>query len=495
MKEANRRKLLQEYEKCGREPVVLLLNHQKVIIPAEYVLSGGGNEEIRRRFLRDYLDGQKQETVRYAEAGVVPEKVVMNGVAYVVPFRLRQKNYKDTEVVDFVLRRAAAKYERAVTLTRKLDKIYPERAYTVEVAGEHVRNMERVYHAYLLRQCRDYAKAAAVRAFELVHSGARLMKGKQSPFKSVKTDMPWRKLAIGSMIVGGGLGISSQFSEGEKSDDKNIRVEEAVETQMPAEEENTISFEEAVVLSEPTKKTVEKRLSASKAKAAVDMKGQKFQRSDAQKDKLFRKFTREIFASEGGYADKTIDQPTNMGIIQPTLNAFVKRYSKEARAHKFPSIVKKLTRAQAELVYRKLYFDQYQIGNYRNESIGMLIYDIYVNHQPETAKLFIEQALKAARKTGVKLKLPLTTSERVAVVNSLASYPKAEAVFYEQMMKERRFHMYKNTTLRVKKGEVSSSRFAAGLRNRANKYNDRYVSTAEQEGKTQLALNLMQKHR
>ena len=41
--------------------------------------------------------------------------------------------------------------------------------------------------------------------------------------------------------------------------------------------------------------------------------------------------------------------------------------------------------------------------------------------------------------------------------------------------------MYKNTTLKVKKGQISESRFAQGLRNRVNKYEKKYVSTQAQE--------------
>ena len=104
-----------------------------------------------------------------------------------------------------------------------------------------------------------------------------------------------------------------------------------------------------------------------------------------------------IFESEGGYADETIDQPTNMGIIQPTLDSYRKRFPKEAARLKFPQKVKELKRSQAMQIYHRLYFDQYKIGDYRNESIGQLVFDIYVNHTPQTAKEFIDQALKAAR--------------------------------------------------------------------------------------------------
>lgn len=62
-------------------------------------------------------------------------------------------------------------------------------------------------------------------------------------------------------------------------------------------------------------------------------------------------------------------------------------------------------------------------------------------------------------------------------------------------MTERRFHMYKQTTLKVKRGEVKESRFAQGLRNRANKYNDRYVATNVQEQGSSARLRLAMNER
>ena len=55
--------------------------------------------------------------------------------------------------------------------------------------------------------------------------------------------------------------------------------------------------------------------------------------------------------------------------------------------------------------------------------------------------------------------------------------------------------MYKQTTLKVKRGEVKESRFAQGLRNRANKYNDRYVATNVQERGSSARLRLAMNER
>lgn len=500
MNSVNREVLLQEYAEANRRPLQMKINNEDVIIPAEYI-QVGSNEEIQKNFLRDYFDEQKKEWNRYKQAGVQPRKIEMNGAVYVVPFKLRDSKRKDTEVVELVLRRAKAKYNKAISLTRKLNRAFPNRKYRVEIAGEHVKNMEAAYNRYLLAKYKQNAKVAAVKAIELVASGARFIAGKNPPFELGEIGRAAKKLAVGSLIVGtAAVGLYGTYRFVKEKQNKKAEMEELAELAAEfgdeavsqadyRQAEKEIKDQKAPVAKKDTKKKDLFKVGPKPAKI------EKFNRSEAEKSRLFKRYMNDIFASEGGYADKTIDQPTNMGIIQSTLDVYRKRYPNEAAKFKFPKTVKSLKKKHAMEVYRKLYFDQYKIGDYRNESIGMLVYDIYVNHTPSTAKQFIDQALKAARKAGAEVDLPQSTNDRVAIINSLAVHPKGEAAFYEQIMKERRFHMYKNTTLKVKKGEIKESRFAAGLRNRANKYNDRYVATGFQEKNNIIQLAMSEKHR
>ena len=163
MNSANRQKLLQEYADQNRRPLQMKINNEAVIIPVEYTLSGSA-EEIQKNFLADYFDQQKDERRKYKEAGIAPRQIEMNGAVYVVPFKLRNVERRDTQIVELVLRRAQAKYNRAVSLTRKLDRIYPERKYTVEVAGEHVKRMQAAYNRYLVGKFKAQGKAALFKA-------------------------------------------------------------------------------------------------------------------------------------------------------------------------------------------------------------------------------------------------------------------------------------------------------------------------------------------
>lgn len=479
MKSQYEDRLLQEYAYYGIKKEAMRLNNEEVIIPAEYVVLGG---DFQKAFLRDYFDLQKKDLERYKAEKLKPQMVEMNGVSYIVPFKWRDKNYKDTRVVEYVLKKAKAKYNRAISLTRKMDMAFPSRKYTVEVASEQVESLQKAYNKYLFDKCVDKSKYAMLKAAEMAVSSVHLMKGRKSDFNLNNLQKQLKYAVIGGVVAGGAALSGYTLSVLNKnSEEKSGGQSEKIEAHNNQKTENTAS---ADLFKEVQRKVAQKKQTA-KENVETEKEVQQTSsniRSEREKTQLFNRFMADIFESEGGYGDeKTIDQPTNMGIIQPTLNAFIKRYPNLAQENHISTDLKKLKRNQAKLIYRKLYFDQYRIGDYKNESIGLLIFDIYVNHEPMTAKKFIDQALKAARKTGMDIKLPTSTAERVDVVNSLAGNPEAETAFYEQMMKERKFHMYKKTN----KG---SSKFGPGLRNRANKFNDRYVASVTQD--KLLAMNM-----
>ena len=476
MNKKNREFLEQEYKQHGKEPLFVKINNEKLIMP--YIYSTEETPEIcKRYFISDYLDLQRKEIEKYKEAGLEPKVIHFNGTGYVVPFRMKDSNRKDTEIVEAVLTHSRRKYNRAVSLTRKLNEAYPDEPMPVNLNNRHVEIMQKRYRDYLWQKYKDQIKTAAIRAAEFAEAGIERL----SPEQKRKLKRSTGKLLVVLAIAGAGLAAANHLSKkakekkeaktelnnpqimNEAEDDIEITADFAKEAEAFYEEEHPAADKDDIKIRQDEK-------------AAVAL-AQNFKRSDAAKNKMFARFMADIFENEGGYADKTIDQPTNMGIIQPTLNTFCQRYPQEAKKLKMPQTVKGLKKGQAQQIYRRLYFDQYQIGNYRNESIALLIYDIYVNHTPTTAKQFIDQGLKAARKNGAKVKLPQSTTERVAEINKLAHHPKAEKAFYDMLMKERRFHMYKKT--RGKAGE--KSRFADGLRNRANKYNNLYVSTVQQE--------------
>lgn len=158
MKRANKNFLLAEYERYRKKPQSVHINNREIIIPCEYTLGGNAPEVVRKNFLYDYFDLQKREADKYKKAGVAPRLIEFGGVHYIVPFNCRRREIPDTKIVENILRRCEAKYNRAVSLTRKLDKAFPQREYTVEIGAEHVSDMQKAYRAFLLKNTKTVPK-------------------------------------------------------------------------------------------------------------------------------------------------------------------------------------------------------------------------------------------------------------------------------------------------------------------------------------------------
>ena len=84
----------------------------------------------------------------------------------------------------------------------------------------------------------------------------------------------------------------------------------------------------------------------------------------------------KTMAEEGGYVDdpKLIDQPTNSGITQPTLD----RYNSDHPDFNFPDKVKDLSPEQAQQIYGEDYYEERCIGDIENERIANAIFDMGV---------------------------------------------------------------------------------------------------------------------
>ncbi len=252
MKSEYKDKLLQEYKDYKIKPVAIKLNNEELIIPAEYVVDKE-KEDAQKSFFRDYFDLQKKELKSYKSAGIKPQTVEMNGVSYIVPFKWRNKEYKDTKVVEYVLKKAKAKYNHAVALTCKLDKAYPKRKYTVEVDADHVENMQKAYNRYILNKCIDKSKYAVLKATEMIVSSVSSMQGEKSAFNITKLQRNLKHVAIGSLIVGGavvgGYGFLFARQNVQQKDSPSSKDKEKVEieqnNQMAETSETMVKFEEA----------------------------------------------------------------------------------------------------------------------------------------------------------------------------------------------------------------------------------------------------------
>ena len=93
-------------------------------------------------------------------------------------------------------------------------------------------------------------------------------------------------------------------------------------------------------------------------------------------DRIRTESIHKTMAEEGGYIDdpNRIDQPTNSGITQPTLN----KYNQIHPEAEFPENVRELTGQQAEQIYTELYYNDRNIGNINNPRIAHAIFDMGV---------------------------------------------------------------------------------------------------------------------
>ena len=93
-------------------------------------------------------------------------------------------------------------------------------------------------------------------------------------------------------------------------------------------------------------------------------------------DERRTRIVRKGMKNEGGYVDDPdlIDQPTNIGVTQPTLD----KYNADHPNFNFPETVKDLSPEQVQQIYGEDYYDERRIGEIENERIATAIFDMGV---------------------------------------------------------------------------------------------------------------------
>ena len=106
---------------------------------------------------------------------------------------------------------------------------------------------------------------------------------------------------------------------------------------------------------------------------------------------------RKTITEEDGYVDdpKRIDQPTNDGITQPTLNIYNQKHPEAG----FPKNVRELTRQQAEQIYTELYYNDRNIGNINNARIAHAIFDMGVMSNYSNVGKIVQNTLNETQGT------------------------------------------------------------------------------------------------
>ena len=96
--------------------------------------------------------------------------------------------------------------------------------------------------------------------------------------------------------------------------------------------------------------------------------------------------------NEGGYIDNPnrIDQPTNIGITQPTLD----KYNASHPNFNFPETVKDLTPEHVQQIYADDYYGARRIGEIENERIATAIFDMGVMSKFRNVVKMVQKTLK-----------------------------------------------------------------------------------------------------
>ena len=497
--------LKQEYARYNMMPQVMRIDNQAVVIPCFYIRSSLSVPEAKEKFIKDYFSRQYRDIKRYKEAGLVPRKILFNGGTFVVPFDDRDSDKRDSQMAGEIMQAAYRDYRRAAAYTQKINECGIGNGQLTELGLDNIEAMSEAYNRYLLEKAKE--KAAEFTAF--------LAKGAKSAFNETKilleSSDKVQKIKIGAerfcnlakktvigaalttLTLGGGMYAGQQLLNKQKEKDK---TEKLMPAESSAEEEDIFADVEAEAFltdaeKQPSEKNEQvksdKKSKESKKTVAEVSKTGKLPKEIRKKygldDEKFQRFMGIIFKHEGGYRNVAWDYPTQMGITSVTLNSFWRNNKELAQKLDFPTAknIKKLNKEQCELIYKRDFYDHYRIGDFKNESIALLLFDIRVNHSSKTASDIIANGIYEARgRKNVR-----NTDKILELANGISDKALNEQYFYDHMVKARVDFINKN---HKKNGKKSSD--YNGLMNRANKFKGKFTATNRQSGNTlQLAMN------
>jgi lysozyme family protein len=177
----------------------------------------------------------------------------------------------------------------------------------------------------------------------------------------------------------------------------------------------------------------------------------------------FEKSQAIVGLNEGGYQNDPEDDGnwymgvligTNWGIAAPTFAGFLGRTPTVAE-------MKKLSKATAELILKRNFWDKNNFGKLNNQSVATMLYDGAVNHGVSGMRFLAEKAL-------ARLKHPLVyykvfTTEGIELMNRLNqkdlfyALKEARANRYKASPKKKYINGWLNRLERIKYSPESSS--------------------------------------
>lgn len=177
----------------------------------------------------------------------------------------------------------------------------------------------------------------------------------------------------------------------------------------------------------------------------------------------FEKSQAIVGLNEGGYQNDPDDDGnwymgvligTNWGIAAPTLAGFL---------GKAPTVeqMRKLSRATAELILKRNFWDKNNFGKLNNQSVATLLYDGAVNHGVSGMRILAEKALSRLKKPLVYYKV--FTAEGIEHLNKINqkdlfyAIKEVRANRYKASPKKKHINGWLNRLERIKYSPESSS--------------------------------------
>ncbi len=164
----------------------------------------------------------------------------------------------------------------------------------------------------------------------------------------------------------------------------------------------------------------------------------------------------KTMAEEGGYVDnpKLIDQPTNSGITQPTLD----KYNADHPYLNFPNNVKDLNGEQARQIYGEDYYDERRIGEIENGRIAAAIFDMGVMSNFDNVGKIVQKTLNNSMNTNLTIDGKIGTK----TINALNNIPDDNIDDFMQDLKRNRIKYLQRLS--------GWDKYGKGWTNRTNRY-------------------------
>ena len=178
--------------------------------------------------------------------------------------------------------------------------------------------------------------------------------------------------------------------------------------------------------------------------------------SEKNKDQIREESIRKTMAEEGGYIDNPnrIDQPTNSGITQPTLNKYNQRHPEAG----FPENVRELTGLQAEQIYTELYYNDRNIGDINNPRIAHAIFDMGVMSNYSNVGRMVQNTINETQGTN----LAIDGDIGAQTIRALNNIPENQVDRFMEVLIENRIEYLK--------GLADWDRYGRGWEARTNRY-------------------------